>query len=220
MQRERFVCHNFTQTKSVNISGFWWINTLPSELCSYHRGTRREKRNTNQVISNVARQCLRQSWKTGSKPRRAYRCGAGSSAATLSGLAVKPGEEGNAGAARSGCAVPAPCPPLWGWSEWLGAALAAVTCTCWVSLHAYVQGEWKVWVLLLLCHISAAFDNRKGSRIIITEETGTGRISNWAGVDQFCCLTGRNNFHHSHGLPGHFPVEPAARTNLRLAGVL
>lgn len=59
---------------------------------------------------------------------RAHRCGAGSSAAAVSGPAVKAREEGSAGAAaRSAWAVPAPCSPPWGCQSW-GAALAAVTC--------------------------------------------------------------------------------------------
>ncbi|XP_071406853.1 transmembrane protein 40 isoform X2 [Pithys albifrons albifrons] len=58
--------------------------------------------------------------------------------------------------------------------------------------------------------------SRITSLVAQPEESGVGTVSNQAGVDHFLLLSGRNSFHHSP--PGHLPVEPTARTNLRLAG--
>lgn len=70
-------------------------------------------------------------------------------------------------------------------------------------------------VLLLLCHISATFDNRKGSRITTTARGDWSRN----GFKQFL-LSRRKKLSFRHGPPGHLPVETTARSNLRLAGVL
>lgn len=171
---------------------------------------------------------LRAELENGQQTPWVYRCGVGSSASCVWAccesqerkevLELQQGVDGL-------CLLPAPCSPPWGWSEraW-GAALPAVTHTCWVP--ACVQGEWKVWVLFLLCHISSIFDNRKASRRVAEllpqpEETGAGTVSTWAGVDQFLLSHWKKpSFHHSHGPPGRLPVEPTARTSLRLAGVL
>lgn len=73
----------------MNFSAFWWVHFLPFKaLQRPQRGTRSERRNTNQVISNVAHQCLGQSWKTGSKPPEFTGVGLAAVPA-VSGLAVK-----------------------------------------------------------------------------------------------------------------------------------
>lgn len=169
---------------------------------------------------------LRAELENGQQTPWVYRCGAGSSASCVWAccesqkrkevLELQQGVDGL-------CLLPA---PRHGAGQSEPGELPSLRWHALAGLPACVQGEWKVWVLLLLCHISAIFDNRKASRRVAEllpqpEETGAGTVSTWAGVDQFLLSHWKKpSFHHSHGPPGRLPVEPAARTSLRLAGVL
>ena len=155
------------------------FSSLQSFPTTTERSTRCIRRNTNQVISNGVCKCVweRCHYITSAAGKQAAHhprfAGVGLAAARppCPGLLWEPGEEGSAGAtARGGRAVPALCSPPWARSHraW-GAALPTVMRTHWVFPRACVQGhrkEWKVWVLLLLCHISTIFDNRKANRRI------------------------------------------------------
>ncbi|RMB99965.1 hypothetical protein DUI87_23374 [Hirundo rustica rustica] len=72
------------------------------------------------------------------------------------------------------------------------------------------------------CYFCATFElhlttGRVAELLPQPEETGAGMFANRAGVDQFL-LSHRKKLSSHHGPPGHLPVEPTARSKLRLAG--